>query len=152
MTLFLSHTEWRAHSLSPPWRAHLVRLSLSLTDAVEEFSLTHSISLSHTYSDSPTDSRGRSHPLTFHLHKQSGEHTQKANSLNSRTSQSHTKWVEGTLTHSLTGLPLSHTHSPPTSTRSLSLTSHSHTAWMRAHSLTDLPLSHTEWRAHSLSH
>ena len=58
-------------------------------------------------------------------------------------------------THSLTVLPLSHTHSPPALTRSLSLTSHSHTAWVEGtltHSLTDLPLSHTEWRAHSLSH
>ena len=66
--------------------------------------------------------------------------------------------MEGTLTHSLTVLPL-YTHSLTSHSYTVTLTDlplshgmgggHTHSL---THSLTHLPLSHTEWRAHSLSH
>ena len=150
----LSHTESRAHSLSPPaltqsggyTHSHLqtstqsgehtysnslrLSLSLSLSKWRNSLFLSLSLSLTHEYSHSPTYIQKRAHSLTIHSHTQKGEHTHSTSSQR----------FEGTLTPTLFHTKIGwHTHSHIHPLK----TSHSHI-------LTNRPLSRIEWRPRSL--
>ena len=120
----LSHTDWRARSLT-----------LSISHSLKEITLTPTPSLFHSHIRSPANLTYRmecrlAHSAASHSHKQSRGHT------HSLTSHSHTQrgWRAHSLTHSPTDPPL----------EGIGGQSGDHTE--------SNSLSHTDWRTRSLSH